>query len=185
MVTHRFLAATAVLLLAAAPIAAPAQTKPAPKPAAKPAASAPAPAKFDSRNPASLIAYLATTDAKAEIVRKTDDEVQLSVATSGLAFGAQFAGCDAGGKACKALAFNAAADKKAATLAQVNNFNQTSMLCRAFQDKSGKMNIVYATLLAASDTRDDMRMHIGAWQTCLGAFGQFLQDPTGYLAAAP
>ena len=97
----------------------------------------------------------------------------------------QFAGCDASGKACKALAFNAAAEKKSATLAQVNNFNQTSLLCRAYQDKSGKMNVVYATLLGATDTRDDMKMHIGAWQTCLGAFGQFLQDPTGYLAAAP
>jgi hypothetical protein len=181
MVTHRFLAATAVLLLAAAPIAAPAQTKPAPKAAAKPAPTA----RFDARDPASLIAFLATTDAKAEVVRKTDDEVQLSVKTSGLAFGAQFAGCAAGGKACKALAFSAAAEKKGATLAQVNNFNQTSMLCRAYQDKSGKMNIVYATLLGGSDTREDMRMHIGAWQTCLGAFGQFLQDPTGYLAAAP
>lgn len=176
MVTHRFLAATAALLLAAAPIAAPAQTKP---------AASPAQAKFDSRDPASLIAYLATTDAKAEVARKTDDEVHLSVSTAGLAFGAQFAGCEANGKACKALAFNAAAEKKSATLSQVNNFNQTSMLCRAFQDKSGKLNVVYATLLAASDTREDMRMHIGAWQTCLGAFGQFLQDPTGYLAAAP
>lgn len=172
MVTKRLLTAIAVLALAAAPIAAPAQTKP-------------APARFDARDPASLIALLATTDAKAEVTNKTNEEVRLSVATAGLAFGAQFAGCDASGKACKALAFNAAAEKKSATLAQVNNFNQTSMLCRAYQDKSGKMNIVYATLLGATDTRDDMKMHIGAWQTCLGAFGQFLQDPTGYLAAAP
>jgi hypothetical protein len=170
MVTHRFLAATAVLLAAAAPIAAPAQT---------------AQKKFDARDPASLIDFLAATDAKAEVVRKNEDEVHLSVSTSGLAFGAQFAGCEANGKVCKALAFTAASEKRGATLAQVNGFNQTSMLCRAYQDKAGKMNVVYATLVGASDTREDMRMHIGAWQTCLGAFGQFLQDPTGYLAAAP
>lgn len=180
MVTYRFLTAIAVLLLAAAPIAAPAQTKPAPKAAPKPAA-----ARFDARDPASLVQILEAMDAKAEVTRKADEEVHLSVSTSGVAFGAQFAGCDANGKACKALAFTAASDKRTATLAQVNNFNQTSLLCRAYQDKAGKLNVVYATLLGATDTRDDMRMHIGAWQTCLGTFGQFLQDPTGYLAAAP
>src|SRR5690606_13447530 len=102
-----------------------------------------------------------------------------------LAFGAQFAGCEANGKVCKALAFTAASEKRGATLAQVNGFNQTPMLCRAYQDKARKMHVVHATLGGASDTREDMRMHTGAWQTCLGAFRQFLQDPTGYLAAAP
>ncbi|HEX2560812.1 YbjN domain-containing protein [Phenylobacterium sp.] len=188
MVTKRLLTAIAVLTLVAAPIAAPAQTKPAPKAAAKAApkpAPNPASGRFDARDPAGLVDVLAAMDAKAEVARKGDEEVHLSVSTSGVAFGAQFAGCDANGKACKALAFNAAADKRSATLAQVNNFNQTSMLCRAYQDKAGKMNVVYATLLGAGDTREDMRMHIGAWQTCLGTFGRFLQDPTGYLAAAP
>jgi hypothetical protein len=179
MVTHRILTAIAALALGAAPIAAPAQTKPAPKAAPKAAT-----ARFDAREPASLIALLGSMDAKAEVSRKSDEEVHLNVGTAGLAFRAQFAGCETG-KACKALAFTAAAEKRTATLAQVNNFNQTSMLCRAYQDKTGKMNVVYATLVGASDTREDMKMHIGAWQTCLGAFGQFLQDPTGYLAAAP
>lgn len=184
MVTKRLLTAIAVLALAAAPIAAPAQTKPGPKAAPK-AAPKPAAARFDARDPASLINVLGAMDAKAEVTRSAEDEVHLSVSTSGVAFGAQFAGCEASGKACKALAFTAASEKRGATLAQMNNFNQTSLLCRAYQDKAGKMNVVYATLLGATDTREDMRMHIGAWQTCLGTFGQFLQDPTGYLAAAP
>lgn len=185
MVTHRILAAIAVFTLAAAPIAAPAQTKPASKAAPKAAPKAAAQGRFDARDPATLVAQLATTDAKAEIIRKTDQEVFLNVATSALAFGAQFAGCDAGGKACKALAFFTAADKRTASLAQVNSFNQTSLICRAYQDKTGKLNVMYATLLGAADTRDELRSHIVAWQTCLASFGQFLQDPNGYLAAAP
>src|SRR5690606_25828788 len=163
MVTHRFLAATAVLLAAAAPIAAPAQT---------------AQKKFDARDPASLIDFLAATDAKAEVVRKNEDEVHLSVSTSGLAFGAQFAGCEANGKVCKALAFTAASEKRGATLAQVNGFNQTSLRCRVYQEKAGKMNGGFATLAGARVTREDLRMHMCDWQTRLGASGQYMLDPS-------
>lgn len=183
MVTHRILAAIALVALAGAPIAAPAQTKPAPKAAPKPAA-APA-GKFDARDPASLVALLQSTDAKAEVARKTDQEVFLNVTTAGLAFGVQFAGCDAGGKTCKAMAFNTASEKRGATLGQVNSFNQTSLTCRAYQDKAGKMNVMYATLIGSADTRDELRTHVSAWQGCLASFGEFLQNPTGYLAAAP
>src|SRR5687768_6223250 len=129
MVTHRILAAIALVSLAAAPIAAPGQTasKAAPKAAAaKAAPKAAAPktsGRFDPRDPASLITLLGAMDAKASVNRKTDQEVLLDVVTPGGRFGARFDGCDANGKTCKALSFITGADKPTTTLAQINSFN--------------------------------------------------------------
>ncbi len=140
---------------------------------------------FDARSPQGLIEVLSAMEAKGEIARRADDSVFLNVTTPAYGFGAQFAGCDAQGKACQAVAFSTAAEKKAATLAQINGFNQTSINCRAFQDKVGKAHIAYSALLSSSNTRDDIKMHVGAWQGCVASFGDFLTDPNGYLARAP
>jgi len=183
MLQRLLLALAALSLATAAPaLAAPAKpaAKPAPKPAAKPAGPA-----FDARDPASLVALLATMDAKAEVARKVEDSVYLNVSTPGFSFGAQYVGCNPEGRACQGLAFSTAADKKSATLVQLNAFNQTSITCRVFQDKGGKAHVAYSTLLSSRDSRDEMKTHLGAWQGCLGAFGQFLTDPPGYLASAP
>ena len=140
---------------------------------------------FDARDPAALTTVLASMEATATVARKTDDAVYLNVKTPAYAFGVQFAGCNDKGKACQGLAFSTASETRTATLAQINGFNQTSINCRVFQDKGGKPHISYSTLLSASDTRDEMRMHIGAWQGCVGSFGAFLADPPGFLAEAP
>lgn len=183
----RGLVAALVLAGAAAPVLA-ADPKPAPKPAAKPApkpASAKAAGAFDARDPAGLVSVLAEMDAKAEIVRTNGDSVFMNVATPAFGFGVQFAGCDAQGKACQAMAFSTAAEKKTATLAQLNSFNQTSINCRTFQDNAGKPHISYSTLLSSHDTRDEVKTHVGAWRGCLTTFGEFLNDPIGFLAKAP
>lgn len=195
----------ALILLAAllSASAVQAQTKPAaPKPvvvkpaAAKPAAAKAAPTKpaatpakpaaaFDARNPASLVPLLADLGAKAEIVRNEDDAVFLRVTTPAYGFNVQFAGCDQSHKACKAVLFSAPATKGAASLAQLNRFNQTAIACRGYQDQAGQMRALYDTLLFARDGREEMTGHLGAWQGCLAAFGEFLDDPNGYLASAP
>ena len=45
--------------------------------------------------------------------------------------------------------------------------------------------MAYSAVLSGADTREEMRTHLGVWQGCLASFGAFLQDPNGYLAAAP
>jgi len=153
-------------------------------PTSKPAASAPQ-GPFDARDPASLIALLGSMDATATVAERTDTDVKLAVKTPNFSFGAQFVDCAASGKGCQGLAFSTASQEQHATLAQINAFNQTSVTCRAFQDKASKPHVVYATILSPTDTREEMRTHLGVWQGCLASFGAFLQDPNGYLAAAP
>lgn len=200
-------------LLIAALIAGPAEAwakapakseKPAAKPATKAAAQATKSAKpgsaaastkpakpaaptgpFDARDPASLIALVASMDAKASVVERSETDVKLSVTTPYYSFGAQYVDCAPNGRGCQGVAFSTSSDKQRVTLAQINSFNQTSISCRAFMDKAGAPHIVYSTLVFPSDTRDEMRLHLGAWQGCLASFGAFLQDPNGYLAAAP
>lgn len=151
--------------------------------AAKPAAGADGP--FDARSPESLVSLLGSMDAKATVTSRTESEVKLRVETPSFGFGAEFVGCSAAGKACRGLAFTASSQDQRATLAQLNSYNQTSVTCRVFQDNAGKPHVLYSTLLSASDTREEMRNHLGAWQGCLTSFGGFLQDPSGYLASAP
>lgn len=191
MFRHAFLFG---LLLAATPALGSAQApRPAPKPPVKPAAK-PAPAKpvaatpsgaFNAQDPASLIALVATMDAKAEIMRSTDTEVFLKVSTPSFAFNVQYTGCDARGRSCQGFAFSTHSDTQKTNLAQLNAFNQTSITCRVFQDRVGKPHVMYTALLSRADTREEMRSHIGVWQGCLGTFGVFLSDPVGYLASAP
>lgn len=175
------------VLLAATPALGSAQA-PAPKPAAKPAPAKPAtpPASaFNAQDPASLIALIATLDAKGEIVRSTDTEVFLKVSTPSFAFNVQYAGCDARGRSCQGLAFSTFSQTQKTNLAQLNAFNQTSITCRVFQDQTGRPHVMYSTLLSRADTREEMRNHIGVWQGCMGTFGVFLSDPVGFLASAP
>lgn len=176
----RGLGLAALLAAMAAPAAAQA-----PKPAAKAAPKPAAASAFDARDPAGLISVLAEMEAKAVVARTTEDAVFLNVTTPAFGFGVQFAGCNAQGKACQAMAFSTAAEKKSATLAQLNSFNQTSINCRTFQDRGGKPHVSYSALLSARDNRDEMKMHVGAWQGCLATFGEFLNDPIGFLAKAP
>jgi hypothetical protein len=175
------LAVVAILTSAAAPAS---KAPPAKAPPARPAPAATA-AAFNAQDPASLIALLATLDAKAEIAGRDGDAVQLKVTSPAGGFTVQFAGCNAQGKACSAAQFDAAAERTAPTLAQVNGFNQSSLTCRITQDRSGKPHILYSTLLFAGDTRQEGLTQIAAWRGCLADFGAFLKDPPGYLAVAP
>jgi hypothetical protein len=194
MTTRMFAALAAVLSLLEPSSVALAAAKTAAKPAAgKPAAAAPKKAPeptapsgpFDARNPADLIALLASMGAQGQVTSRQDDVVALKFSNPAYGFSAQFAGCDAQGRACKALAFSGVSDARTATIAQINGFNQTSINCHAFQDNAGKPHAWYSALVFASTTREDMATHIGAWQGCWASFGDFLKNPTAYLAAAP
>lgn len=169
-------------LLAAALLApAAADAQPAGKPSAKAAPAAP----FDAQNPQSLIALLATLGAEATIAEKVEDAVFLKVASPAYSFNTQFAGCDAQGRRCKAVAFEAGADQRTATIVQLNAFNQTSLTCRAWQAKDGKPHVMYSALVSSRDDRAEMETHLAAWRGCLADFGAFLKDPPAYLAVAP
>jgi hypothetical protein len=182
------LLAAALLTLGAAP-------RPvAPKaPAAKPSAAAktaPKPlaapiADFDARNPASVIALLNQGGAKATQLSKDADSVLVNVISVAANFTVLFAPCDAQGRACKALQFDYADDRPGPTFAQVNAFNQTSAMCRSYEDKAGKAHVVYSTLLFADDPYEHFRTQALAWTGCIGEFRNFLKDPNGYLASAP
>lgn len=172
--------------LAAEP-AAKAPAKPVSAPTAKtaPRTAAGTGQVFDARDPASLIALLGTLGAKAEITTSADDAVFLKVLTPNYGFNVQYAGCNASKRACKAIAFSAPSDRRGPTLQQVNRFNQTAIACRAYQDQAGALHAVYDALIFSADSRDEMTSHLGAWQGCLAAFGEFMDDPAGYLATAP
>ncbi|HKR87565.1 MAG TPA: hypothetical protein VJS38_05270 [Phenylobacterium sp.] len=173
------LAVVALACMAAAP-------KPAARPA-KPAAAAPAAhaGPLDARDPAALVGLLASLSAKAEIARRDGDAVFLTVTSPTEVFSAQFAGCDAQGGACQALLFDRQGGGQGSpTLAQVNAFNQTSVMCRLYQDKGGRAHVLYSSLLFPKDGRAEMLMHLNAWRGCIGDFNAFLKDPTGFLAGA-
>lgn len=155
--------------------------KSATKSPAKPGSEGP----FDARDPASLIALLGSMDAKATVASRADGAVKLQVVTPNFSFGAQYVDCATSGTGCRGLAFTTSSAEQHATLVQLNGFNQTSITCRVFQDKAGQPHVVYSTILSPTDTREEMRNHLGVWQGCLASFGAFLNDPNGYLAAAP
>jgi hypothetical protein len=156
-----------------------------PKPTATPAKTSPTKAgPFDSRDPSSLIAFLKTTGASAEIVASRPDKVALAVTTPGGVFGAQYVDCAPGGKACKALAFTSTFERKLANASDINAFNRGQVLCHAYLGLDGRPNVVYSTLVNLRMTADEMRLHISAWQGCLATFGEFTGDPSGYLAQA-
>lgn len=177
------------LILAAAPAAgALAKPRAAPrKAAARPPAAAPAaPAgPFDAREPAELSALLASLDAKTQVAARDADNVILRATSPTGSFAVQFGGCNPQGHQCRAVQFDASAEARTATLAEINGFNQSSLTCRIYQDKSGKPHVLYSTLVFAATGRQDMQTHVNAWRGCLADFGAFLKDPPGYLAAAP
>ena len=184
------LIAAAVLTMGAAPAAKPAAPKPAaakaapkaPAAAAKPAAAPRTPT--DSRDPASLVALLNVSGAKAVVANKDEGGVLVAVTSTAANFSAQFADCDRQGRNCRAAVFDAALPG-AATLNQINGYNQASALCRAYLDRMNKPHVTMPVLLFADDTREHMVTALGGWQGCLGDFGAFLKDPNGYLASAP
>ena len=175
----------ALACMAAAPKSA---QKPTHEPSAKSSAAA-APAAhaspMDARDPASLIALLAGLSAKAEVARRDGDSVFLAVTSPTEVFSAQFAGCDGQGRNCQALLFDRQGGQSAPTMAQLNAFNQTSVMCRVYQDKPGRAHALYSALLFPRDGRAEMLMHLNAWRGCIGDFSAFLKDPTGFLANAP
>ncbi|MDB5445393.1 MAG: hypothetical protein JWQ97_710, partial [Phenylobacterium sp.] len=136
------------------------------------------------RDPASLVTLLASLSAKAEIARREGDAVFLTVTSSTEIFSAQFAGCDANGRNCQALLFDRKGDVGAPSLTELNGFNQTSVMCRLYQDKGGKPHVEYSALLFQSDGRAELIMHLNAWRGCIGDFNAFQKDPAGFLAGA-
>ena len=97
----------------------------------------------------------------------------------------QFADCNPQGRDCKAVLFDNITDKAGPSFAQLNAFNQSSLTCRGYEDKTGKPHVVYSTLLFEGDSRQRMATQIAAWRGCVGEFRDFLKDPTAYLASAP
>jgi hypothetical protein len=180
------LIAAAILTLGAAPAPKGAAKPVAAKTALKPATPRPASdSGFDARDPASMIAILGSAGAKAEVAHKEADAVYLAVSATAAAFTAQFAGCDAQGRKCAVALFDSVADKPSPTLSQINAYNQTSAMCRGFQDKGGKAHVVYSTLLFPTDSRERITQQLVAWRGCLAEFRDFVADPVAYLAAAP
>lgn len=171
------------LTLASAAQAAKPPAKPAAA-AAKPAATAAAPkiANFDARNPDSIIALLATVNAKATIAKSENGQVFLNIATQGGGFGAQMIGCDPAGKACHAIALFTAYEKKGATLEQINDFNRSQLACRGILAPDGRPSVMYSTLVNLRMPADETRMHLGVWQGCLVGFSDFLKDPAAFLS---
>ncbi|WP_337185944.1 YbjN domain-containing protein [Phenylobacterium sp.] len=190
MINHPLPASILLLALALAAGSAQAQTAapktpgpkaPAPKAAARPAA---APTAFDATNPQGLMDVLSAAGAKVQTSRKEDDAVFIAVTSTAATFSMQFAGCNAQGRACRAVLLDAALPKGAATAAQVNGFNQTSVMCRLYQDRAGVPHVLYSTLLSRTMSRDDASNELLAWQGCLSDAYDFSRDPVAYLANA-
>lgn len=181
--TRRFLLLPAALVcLAAAPAPKAAPPK---APAAKAAPAKPAPAAgYDARNPQGMMDILGAAGAKVQTSRRDADSVFVTVTSTAANFSLQFAGCNPQGRACQAALYDSLLDGGSPTLAQINGFNQTSVFCRIYQDKTGKPHAIYAAVLVASDTRDSALTHLAAWQGCLGEAHGFVRDPVAYLAEA-
>lgn len=179
-------------LFAVLALAAPAHgqaARPAQKPPAKaapvkpPAAAAAGP--YDATNPQNLIDLLTAAGAKVATNRREDDSVFVAITSAAANFSVQFAGCNASGRACKAVLFDGLLDVASPTLGQINGFNQSSVVCRMYQDRTAKPHVTYSTLTMKSDTRDSGRTHLAAWQGCLADAATFVRDPNAYLATAP
>lgn len=163
------------LLLALCLTSAPAQA------AASGAAPTRSPA-FDARKPDDLIAFLAAMDARAEIARRAQGQIFLTVTTPGGVFGAQMVGCDEGFASCKAIALYSAFSRRTVNMAQINDYNRSQLTCRGIMTPTGEPSVMYAILLSGRMNRDDLREHVGVWQGCLSGFGEFIQDPIGFLS---
>lgn len=169
---------TAALLLAPpAALAATPAAKPAP-----PKAAAPKAAAFDARKPADVISVLGSMEAKAEIVRQDQGQIFMKVTTPGGGFGAQMVGCGEAFASCRAIALFSAFSRKGVNMAQINDYNRSQLTCRGIMTPSGEPSVMYAVLVNGRMTREELREHVGVWQGCLGGFGEFIQDPIGFLS---
>lgn len=176
----------ALLCLAAAPAPKAAPPK-APTPKTAPAKPAPKPAPagpYDAQNPQGLMGILRDAGANVQTGRRDADSIFVTVTSTAANFSLQFAGCSEQGRGCQAALFDSLLAGGAPTLSQINGFNQTSVFCRVYQDKTGKAHAVYAALLVKSDTRDSAMTHLAAWQGCLVEARTFIRDPVAYLAEA-
>lgn len=156
----------------------PASAKAAPK--AAPAAAA----AFDATNPQGFMDVLTAAGAAIPTRRREEDAVFATVTSAAANFSMQYAGCNAQGRACRAVLLDSALPQRTVTGAQINGFNQSSVMCRLYQAAGGQPHVIYSTLLSKSLTRDDAAMHFQAWQGCLADAQDFLRDPSAYLANA-
>ena len=145
-------------------------------------ASAPKAPPFDARRPADVIAVLGAMEAKADIVRQDQGQVFMKVTTPGGGFGAQMVGCGETFASCRAVALFSAFSRKGVNMAQINDYNRSQLTCRGIMTPSGEPSVMYAVLLNGRMTREDLREHVGVWQGCLSGFGEFIQDPIGFLS---
>lgn len=148
---------------------------------AKPAAKA---ASFDARDPTALVGLLTSMDATASVASSGGGMVVLDIATPGGKFGAQFVQCNESGKACGAVAFSTAFERRGPNLQQINDFNRTQVACRGYLTEDGRSNVMYAAMLTSRLSAAEMKQHLGVWQGCLSTFGRFNRDPAAYLAGA-
>ncbi|HVK42083.1 MAG TPA: hypothetical protein VM471_06365 [Phenylobacterium sp.] len=145
----------------------------------------PAPAKaasFDARDPTAVVGLLTGMDAKAAIVSTRAGMVVLDITTPGGKFGAQFVQCNESGKACGAVAFSTAFERRGPNLQQINDFNRTQVACRGYLTDDGRSNVMYAAMLTSRLSAAEMKQHLGVWQGCLSTFGRFNRDPIAFLA---
>ena len=126
----------ALMCLAAAPARQAVPAKPAP-----PRASAPV-AVFDAQNPQGLMELLGSAGAKVQTRSREGDTVFVSVTSAAATFSMQFAGCTPQGRGCRAVLLDAALDRATVSGAQINAFNQTSVMCRVYQDRAGMQHVL-------------------------------------------
>jgi len=177
MIRNAFLLVpVAVMCLAATPVKPAAPAKPVPARAAAPVAV------FDAQNPQGLMELLGAAGAKVQTRSREADTVFVSVTSTAAAFSMQFAGCTPQGRGCRAVLLDAALDRGSVSGAQINAFNQTSVMCRVYQDRTGLQHVLYSAILFKSLSRSDAETHLQAWQGCLADAHDFLKDPVAYLA---
>jgi hypothetical protein len=189
MCRHALLILPALLCLAAAPApkTPPAKAAPAKAATSKPATARPAASPagpFDAQNPQSLMDLLTAAGAKAQSSRREEDSVFVTVTSTAANFSMQYAGCTPQGRGCKAVLLDGALERSSATGAQINAFNQTSLMCRIYQDRAALPHVAYSAMLFRSTSREDAATHLLAWQGCLADAHEFLRDPVAYLANA-
>lgn len=149
---------------------------------AKPAPAAAKAASFDARDPTALVGLLSGMDAQAAVASSAGGMVVLDITTPGGKFGAQFVQCNEGGKACGAVAFSTAFERRGPNLQQINDFNRTQVACRGYLTEDGRSNVMYAAMLTSRLSAAEMKQHLGIWQGCLTTFGRFNRDPVAYFA---
>lgn len=175
-------AALSTLCIAAQPAPKPPAKAPAPK-AAAPKRPAPPP-PFDIQTPQGFIDLLSQAGATTRTADRAPGSVFVTVTSKAANFSIQFEGCSPQGRACRAMLLDAPLGPAGGAGPRINAFNQTSVMCRVYQDTAGVAHVVYSALLFDGGRRDDAATHLLAWQGCLADGRDFLKDPAGYLANA-